>query len=542
MMEKLRKWKNFFSLFVRRYIDLFLISVFLQILFYLMGVARPYLYKYVIDALVQKNMKLLKIGVIGYSLVQIFTLIFLLLQRYFRYKLDLKVIRDVNLELFRKCLTTDYSKVFKIPTGQLMQRFSDDVNRIFPLAAQIPGDLIGRLIFFFGILLIMFKLSVELTIIPLVFMGLYLIGYKKYSRIIPEVTVKRQNAYSNYLKELEEGLNLGYTSRIHNAWQILVKKFQEAIDTYIKNHFKFAMVNAAYQGILTNGIYLISIVAVLIAGVIMVNKGSLTVGTVVAFVSYTGYLYDFISFLTTFNTIVEPAFVSLDRVNELLTWEEKFNVSKHRSVSISPSKYAIEVKNLTFELNGKRIFNNLSFNVEYGKFTAIFGRSGGGKTTLINLFLKIYEPPEKSIFVFGRDLKEIPIEEIYGIFSVVEQEPLFLTGSIEDNIHGGKWEDVMKVADILGLRDFLEDIMKKERAAKLKDLSGGERKRLRLLRALSNPRPIVLLDEPTAFLDEITSTKILDGLKRLLQNRTVVVFTHDYNVTRICDIVYDKLL
>ena len=297
------------------------------------------------------------------------------------------------------------------------------------------------------------------------------------------------------------------------------------------------IVNAVYQGIMTNGVYLLFVISILITGVKLVTAGNVTVGTLVAFVSYSGYLYDFISFLTTFNIIVEPAMISLDRINEILSWREKFAVVE-RYEGIQDHRIAVSIRNLNLKIGNREIFKGLSFEIERGKFASIFGESGRGKTTLINLFMKVYEPPENSIFIFGRDLAQIPREEIYGIFSVVEQEPKFFTGKVEDNliIHSDStWNDVEKVARALGLEEFLKKVLRGKRGAKLADLSGGERKRLGLIRGLVKQRPIVLLDEPTAFLDRETSVRILEGIRKVLKTRTVLVFTHDPIVRKYCD-------
>lgn len=549
-MEKFKLLINFlwkrFIFDEKRLIFLFFLSIALQILFHIFAGIIPYFYKIIIDSLVYKEFNKLKYGAIIYLFLQISTLILLLFQRITRYILSLKVLRKILIEMYKKYHTASYGEIIKRPAGGEMQKFIDDSFNVSPLISQSFSDLAGYISFFLVVIFIMFKLSIWLLLFSILLLGIYFIGYKIYSSRMNEVANLKQKTFSIYTKELEEGLNLTYDIRVHGILDRAIKRLTSSLDEFFKKYFDFLALNLKYQGILTNGILAVSKIGVICIGIIFIMKNILTVGDLVAFVSYTGYLYEFLSFLVTFNITVEPAFVSLNRLKETLELEEVYIIRPH-SVELPISQnypYAVEIKNLNFGYNNTNLlFRDFNLKIKNRSITGIYGKSGCGKTTLLNLFLKLYKVNKGEIFVFGKDINDYSLYEIHKIFTVVEQEPKFFSDTVWENFRiflgDNKEKEIKEIASMLGMGGLIENLTSREVGAKLSDLSGGERKRLGILRSLLVPNPIILMDEPTSFLDKESARIIFENLVKNFKNKTIIIFSHDPFVKQFCEDVIE---
>ncbi|MEO0253575.1 MAG: ABC transporter ATP-binding protein, partial [candidate division WOR-3 bacterium] len=422
----------------------------------------------------------------------------------------------------------------------------DDSFNVSPLISQSFSDLAGYISFFLVVIFIMFKLSIWLLLFSILLLGIYFIGYKIYSSRMNEVANLKQKTFSIYTKELEEGLNLTYDIRVHGILDRAIKRLTSSLDEFFKKYFDFLALNLKYQGILTNGILAVSKIGVICIGIIFIMKNILTVGDLVAFVSYTGYLYEFLSFLVTFNITVEPAFVSLNRLKETLELEEVYIIRPH-SVELPISQnypYAVEIKNLNFGYNNTNLlFRDFNLKIKNRSITGIYGKSGCGKTTLLNLFLKLYKVNKGEIFVFGKDINDYSLYEIHKIFTVVEQEPKFFSDTVWENFRiflgDNKEKEIKEIASMLGMGGLIENLTSREVGAKLSDLSGGERKRLGILRSLLVPNPIILMDEPTSFLDKESARIIFENLVKNFKNKTIIIFSHDPFVKQFCEDVIE---
>jgi ATP-binding cassette subfamily B protein/subfamily B ATP-binding cassette protein MsbA len=532
-------WKNYVF---KKYLLLWLFAIGLEVAHYIVRGFIPFYYKVLIDALVSKNLRELRGGIAIYIGLQILSLVALLLQRISRYKIEFKVWKDLNIAMNRRFHTISYGEVLKKPPGEIMQRIIDDLWKVLSLVAYAPSEFIGYSIFFIVILFLTGRLSSTLLIILLLYAIIYFIGYKYYySKRITYLAEQRQKEYANYTRELEESLNNTYDIRLHRGLNGVMRRFNYVLDNYIKRSFDLQSLNIIYQGIFTNGLLALSTILILLSGVYLLLKGTLSVGTLVAFVSYIGYLYELMSFLTSLTAIVEPSIVSVNRVNEFLGMKEVYVVNTPKKIEWSNHyPYAIEVKDLDFFYGGIQVFNKLNLIIKRNTFTAICGESGIGKTTFLNLLLKFYDVPPGKIFICGQDINNLSLEEIFGTITCVEQEPKFFTGNIENNLklfyENISNEKLRSLTKALGLEEKFEYFISKEGNVKLLDLSGGERKILGIIRGLlASDTPIWILDEPTSFLDKISARKVLNFLKQNSSERTIVILSHDSLVREYID-------
>jgi len=542
MKGRLLRVVRFWQAHVFRYRALWASALTLHLVFFAISGVLPFFFRRVIDALTALDPRLFALWIAVFLGMEIAQVVLLYARGYATRRLELKVEQDVQLGMYRKFHTVPYEQALKTKAGEALQRLTSDVPRASPLIVKSLAELVGHIVLVVIVLSLMFAMSPILAGIAVAFVAAYAMGFRLYGRRAPALATRRQEAEARYVAAAEEGLAALYSVRVQAGLRGVMDRFSRALGAYLREGFALYKLTLLFQGGFTTLITVGSEVAVIVTCAWLIFRGEATVGTLVAFSQYINWLYEFVGFMSNFAAEIEPAFVSLGRVEEVLSWPEQWTVEESKIPTVVPDHpYAIEVRGLDFSVGGVSIFRGLSLRVERGRMTAIVGRSGLGKSTLLNLILGLYPVPPGKVLLFGKDVTALPLPERVGMIAVVEQEPKFVStdGSLA-GVLGAPEERIREVARRLGLEDSARDLLSRDLAsAKLSELSGGERKRLGILRGFLREAPLLLLDELTAFLDERTAAKILEHIRTNFPGRTVVILSHDPLVRGACDAVID---
>ncbi|MDI6893422.1 MAG: ABC transporter ATP-binding protein [Bacillota bacterium] len=542
MRERYSRIVRFWRAHVFRYRAMWGLALALQLLFFAISGVLPFFFKRVIDALTVLDGGLFVTWIVVFLGAEIAQVLLLYGRGYAMRRLELKVEQDVQTAMYRRFHTMPYEQALKTKVGEALQRLTSDVPRCSPLIIKSFSELLGHIVLVLIVLALTFVMAPLLAGISLAFVAVYTVGFRMYGKRAAVVATRRQEVEAQYIAEAEEGLGALYSVRVQAGLRGVMRRFSQALSAYLREGFALYKLNLLFQGGFTTSITVASEVAILLTGAWLIFRGENTVGTLVAFSQYINWLYVFVNFMSGFAAEIEPALVSLERVQEVLAWTGDWTVEEPIAPTALPDHpYAIEVRGLDFALGDVPIFPRLSLQIERGVTTAVVGRSGLGKSTLLNIILGLYPVPPGKVFLFGRDVATMPLSERMGFFAVVEQEPRFLSGGLATELAFSHIvADLAGVAQSFGLGEFVERLLSREiSSAKLSELSGGERKRLGILRGLLREAPVLLLDEPTAFLDEETAKRILAGISTNYSGRTIVVFSHDPLVLRYCQAVVD---
>jgi ABC-type multidrug transport system fused ATPase/permease subunit len=542
MKDPLRRAVRFWQEHVFRYRALWVLAFALHVLFFAVSGILPFLFKQVIDALTALAPWLFALAIAVFLGAEIVQVVLLYARGYATRRLELKVEQDVQLGMYRKFHTVPYEQALKTKAGEALQRLTSDVPQASPLIVKSAAELVGHIVLVAIVLSLMFAMAPLLAGIAVAFVGAYSVGFRAYGKRAPALAARRQEAEARYVATAEEGLGALYSVRVQAGLRGVMDRFSRALGAYLRDGFALYRLTLLFQGGFTTLITVGAEVAIIVTGAWLIFRGEATVGTLVAFSQYINWLYVFVGFMSGFAAEIQPAAVSLGRVQEVLSWPEHWTVEEPTAPTPVPDhRYAIEVRDLDFAVGEVSIFRGLSLQVERGRMTAVIGRSGRGKSTLLNLILGLYPVPAGKVFLFGRDVTEIPLPERVGRVAVVEQEPKFVSADGHlAGVLGAPDGTIRAVAEKLGLADFARDLLSRDLgSAKLSELSGGERKRLGIVRGFLREAPLLLLDEPTAFLDEQTAERILGQIRAGFPARTVVVFSHDPLVRGMCDAVLD---
>ena len=265
----------------------------------------------------------------------------------------------------------------------------------------------------------------------------------------------------------------------------------------------------------------------------LICAGSLTIGAVFAFVSYSAYVTGPVSALINLKMYFARIFPSARRLFRFLDMETELDTGTTLLKSWPPK---LEFRDVEFWYEEERpILQGVSFSVEPGEKVAIIGQNGSGKSTILNLLLRFYEPKAGQILADGVDVQDIPLEEYRGLFSVVSQEPYLFLGDILENVdlQGDADPDRLEAAlRASGVESYLPRLPEKERTQIGRNgarLSGGEKQKLAVARALLKDAPVVILDEATSGFDVQSDAYLHDVILHQMQGKTVIMITHHYH-------------
>ena len=417
-------------------------------------------------------------------------------------------------------------------TGNLMSRITHDVSRLRDFIANGLQDIIGDSLTLINMCVIMFLFSWQLalwTLIPIPCLIFFTILFGKKMSKVYQVLWKRYSKISTILASTIPGV------RVVKAFareRYEISRFSELTHQVFSGEMNAAKLGTLYYPVMQFITYSGSIIIWLVGGW-HIFQGNLTLGTLVMFQSYMMQFFGPVRTLCQMNERFIRAGTSAERVFEILDTPPSI-ADKQDAVVLANIRGAIEFKDVYFTYdNEKYALNGVSFEVQSGEMIGLVGHSGAGKSTLVNLITRFYDPNQGAIVIDGHDSRDIRVKALRQQVGVVLQDPFLFEGTIADNIGyskpGASRLEIIAAAKAANAHEFIikfpdgYDTMVGERGARV---SGGERQRISIARAILKDPRILILDEATSSIDTETESKIQEALERLVRGRTVFAIAH----------------
>ena len=458
------------------------------------------------------------------------------------------VIADFRKHLFAHLQTLTISFFSRRRTGELLSRLMSDVTVIQSLVTETPIDAVKQLVTFVGGITFLLLMNWQLCLLILILLPLLVVVSKLFGRRLKSLSTSIQD-HTATLSTLAEEVISGI--RIVKSF-VQAQREQDRFADQVDQTLRLTLSRAAIMAVFIPVISLMtfsSATAVLWYGGRQVIDGTVTPGDLFAFVLFAGILIGPFSAAARVFTQIKEAQGATQRVFEILDAQPDIDDRPDAQTLVTVEGH-VRMENVTFGYDPRyAVLSNLSFEAKPGELVALVGPTGAGKTTVINLLHRFYDPTEGRLTIDGRDLRDVTLESWYRQIALVPQETILFGGTILDNIRYGMMaageSAVREASEAAHAHDFittLPDGYQTVVGEKGVNLSGGQRQRIAIARAiLKNPR-ILLLDEATSSLDTDSERLVQEALQRLMKGRTTFVVAHRLSTIQRADriLVLDK--
>lgn len=455
-----------------------------------------------------------------------------------------RMITDMQIRLYAHLLTSDISFLMSQSSGSLISRFTNDIMMMrISVISFLTGTMKETVTVFFLIALMFYQnplLScVAFFAFPLAILPIYHLG--KHMR---QVSRKTQEAMGDFTANLDETFQGVRLIKSYNREQHEIARARGGMEKLFKLYvraIRAEAVSAPMMEIL-GGIAMASVFAY--AGY-QISQGTTTLGAFTSFLTSLMLVYKPMRTVSNLNVGVQQGLAATRRLFMIYDIEPRIKDTK-QSVPLQLREGAVELEGVSFYYRpDKAALEDVNIRVPAGKMVALVGPSGGGKTTIMNLLLRFYDPEQGRILIDNQDIKQVTISSLRQSISFVSQDIMLFDDTIRNNILYGRLdateEEVIQAAYSAAAHDFissLPDGYDTRVGEQGMSLSGGQRQRISIARAMLKNAPILLMDEATSSLDSISEQQIQKALVTLMKNRTTLVIAHRLSTIRNADLIY----
>ena len=450
------------------------------------------------------------------------------------------IVIHLKNDMFAKILTLPIGYFSEQRKGDLMSRMTNDVNQIENSVINTMEGLIKNPISVLSYLVAMISLSPQLSVFLLILLPATAFVIGRISR-----TLKRQSSAAairegETLSILDETLTGVRIIKAFCAEKIINNKFVTLNNTLL-NINKRMSARRDLASPLTEllGVIVLCIIIYFGAGLVL-GGNSLNAGDLIAYIALFSLMINPAKTLSTSFFNVQQGVAAIDRIEMLL--QTPVGIEDNGVIELEEFKDSIEFKNVNFAYNDHLVLKNINFKIEKGKTVALVGSSGAGKSTIADLAPRFHDVSSGEILIDGVNIKAYKIESVRRQIGMVTQEPILFNDTINNNICLGtphtSMEDVMQSARVANAYNFIENKPEKFNTAigdRGNKLSGGEKQRVTIARAVLKNPPILILDEATSSLDTESERIVQDAINNMMLNRTSLVIAHRLSTVRRAD-------
>jgi ATP-binding cassette subfamily B protein len=426
--------------------------------------------------------------------------------------------------------------------GDLVSRMTGDVAAIETVALSGVAQFLSaafRIVFFAGALV---YLEASLAAIALVIAPLFWLTARGFSRLVRGAAREKRRRSGSLSAVTEESLANSALIQAYNRQDDEVARFRREGEGIMEAELASTRIRALFTPLI-DLLELLAALMVIGLGTWAVTEGRLSIGGLLVFLAYLTQLLGPVRELSSLTSSVFSAAAGAERVIELLD-EEPRVTDREGALALGRAEGVVEIDDVSFRYPGAAAtaLEGVRLRVAPGETVAIVGASGAGKSTLAKLLLRLHDPDAGAVRLDGHDLRDLTMASLRDNVAVLMQETLVLQASARENIAVGRPgatdAEIEAAARAAGAHEFLAALPEGYETmlhARGRRLSGGQRQRVAIARALVRDAPVLVLDEPSTGLDELTRRRLVEPLRRLMRGRTAIVISHDLLTVRDAD-------
>ncbi len=448
-------------------------------------------------------------------------------------KVGEEISKALQFNMVKSLIYTDTQNIDKKHTGKFISNLTYDVSHITNLLSNAILILFKDSLTLIGLLTVMFIQNWKLSLISIIMIPVSSIFAKTLGKRMKKIVTQAQERSGFLMSYLVELFKNHKIAKIFQKENYEIKRADVQLTELMKKNKKIATVlirMSPIMEILTG--FMIAILIYFSGKLIL--KGEIDVNNFFSFLAAMMLAYQPVRSLTSLNIVVNQGLSSAVRILPIIDTKNTIqNSPDSKELNIKESK--INFKNIYFkyETNEKNVLEDINLEFEGGKMTALVGHSGSGKSTILNLIPRFYQPQSGEITIDDQLINNVTIESLRNNISLVSQETTLFDDTIKNNIkyanENASDNEILKVSELSNSHDFIEKLPNKydtiigENGVRL---SGGEKQRISIARAMLKKSTIILLDEATSSLDSQTESKIQEALNTLTKNKTTIVIAH----------------
>jgi len=474
--------------------------------------------------------------IIAFSLKNIFGY----LQAYFMAHVEFGAMRDLRDRAYIHLNKLSLSYFKKEKVGNLISKFTNDINIVQSSISATFSNLIKEPVTIFVFFIIAFSISWALTILAIFIVPVSTLIIVWIGKILKKQTSIIQSKLADITSILQESISGVKVVKAFGMERFENKKFMKETNNYFILALKIIRIRNSSSPITEIISVIIGATIIYFGGLLVLEEGTLSASQFMGFLFAIFQMMPPIKTLGGVNNRIQEASAAAERIFEIMDTEPDIR-NKDGSVELTEFIKSIEFKNVSFnyEETNDAILTDISFIVKRGEIIALVGPSGGGKSTLVDLIPRFYDPTKGVIKIDDIDIRELKLDSLRGKMGIVTQDTFLFDGTIKDNIAYGledcPLEKIVQAAKTANAHEFIldasdgYDTIVGERGVKL---SGGQKQRLTIARALLKDPEIMIFDEATSALDNESEILVQQAIERLMVNRTTFVIAHRLSTIR----------
>lgn len=509
----------------------------------LMSMINPYLSGVIVDDVIMKN----KSGILIYILgIMVFITVLKSVIRY-TYQMVFEhvsqnVIFEIRQQMYEKLQELDVDYYNRTRTGDIMARMTGDMDAIRHFIAWVMYNIFENVTMFVFAIGTMFVINAQFTIF--MFLLTPLVAYCAYRMTVKcnPIFYDIRERFSKLNTVVQENISGNRVVKAFAKERYEISKFEERNKEYMDSNMDLAKVIQKYMPMLNALSNMFSVIMILVGGILIINE-KLTMGELVIF---NGLIWAINNPVNMVGWLINDVqrFLAASKKMRMLLGEQTKVANPKNGIKPSKIKGEIEFRNVNFEYGDEQVLKNVNFHVRPGQRVAIFGQTGSGKSTIINLIERFYDAQSGEVLIDGVDIKKYDLHALRRNISISMQDVFLFSNTIEDNIRYGipeidnskiSWAAEMSDADsfINKLADSYETIVGERGVG----LSGGQKQRITLARSIIKDPSILILDDTTSALDVETEAAIQKNLKSIYKGKTTFIIAHRISSIKNSDLI-----